>query len=163
MDSFISTFHIDWKILIAQAINFGIIFLLLYFFALKPLKKIMGERTNVIEKGIEDAKRNAELITTTQKEYEESIAKARREAQILFQEGKKETEAKKREMMEKAEQEVGIMIASGKKNLEAEKVKMIEEAKGQIVSLVVAATEKILMDQSDKTITDKAIKKISNI
>ena len=102
MESFISTFHIDWKILIAQAINFGIIFAVLYFFALKPLKKVMSERTNVIEKGIKDAKHNAELIASTQKEYEKVIADAKAEAHTLFQEGKKEAESKKAEMMAKA-------------------------------------------------------------
>ena len=163
MEEFIATFHIDWKILIAQAVNFGIIFLVLYFFALKPLKKVMGERTSVIEKGIEDAKHNAELIASTKTEYEAVIAKAREEAHALFQTGKKEAEAKKAEMMEKAQAEVESMIASGKKSLEAEKVKMVEEAKGEIVSLVVAATEKVLKDQSDKSVTDKAIKKVSQI
>ncbi len=163
MDSFISTFHIDWKILIAQAVNFGIILLLLYFFALKPLKKVMGERTDVIEKGIADAKHNAELITTTRKEYEEAIAKARSEALALFQEGKKEAEVKKAEILVQAQKEVDSMVASGKKNLEVEKSKMVEEAKGEIVSLVVAATEKILKDQADHSVTDKAVKKISHI
>ncbi len=76
MESFITTFHIDWKILIAQGVNFVIIFALLYFFALKPLKKVMSERTHTIEKGIEDAKHSALLISSTQKEYEEVIAKA---------------------------------------------------------------------------------------
>jgi F-type H+-transporting ATPase subunit b len=163
MDSFISTFHIDWKILIAQAVNFGIIFLVLYFFALKPLKKVMGERTNVIEKGIQDAKDNARLMATTKTEYEQVIAKAREEAHALFQEGKREAEAKKTEMIEKAQSEVEMMIASGKKNLEAEKVKMVEEAKNEIVSLVVAATEKVLKDGSDKSVNEKAVKKIGNI
>jgi F-type H+-transporting ATPase subunit b len=163
MDSFISTFHIDWKILIAQAANFTIIFLVLYFFALKPLKKVMGERTRVIEKGIEDAKENAALITSTRTEYEAVITKAREEAHALFQEGKREAEAKRGEMMEKAQQEVEAMIATGKKNLETEKNKMVEEAKSEIVSLVVAATEKVLQDQADKSVTDKAIKKVHDI
>jgi F-type H+-transporting ATPase subunit b len=140
-----------------------IIFLILYFFALKPLKKIMEERTNVIEKGIADAKHNAELVTKTTKEYEEVIERARTEAHTLFQEGKKEAEAKKAEMMDKAQTEVESMIATGKKNLEAEKNKMVEEAKSEIVSLVVAATEKILKDQGDKSVTEKAIKSINHI
>ncbi len=163
MDSFISTFHIDWKILIAQAVNFGIILFLLYFFALKPLKKIMNERTSVIEKGIEDAKHNAELITTTRKEYEEAIAKAKSEALVLFQEGKKEAEVKKTEILAQAQADVEAMVASGKKNLEVEKSKMVEEAKSEIVSLVVAATEKILKDQVDHSVTEKAIKNINHI
>lgn len=163
MDSFISTFHIDWKILIAQAINFAIIFAILYLFALKPLKKVMSERTNVIEKGIADAKANAMLIESTQKEYEAVITKARNEAHELFQVGKKDAESKKDEMMKKAQEEVEAMIASGKKNLESEKIKMVDEAKNEIVSLVVAATEKILKDQADHSVTDKAIKKINHI
>lgn len=163
MESFITTFHIDWKILIAQVINFAIIFAVLYFLALKPLKKVMSERTNVIEKGIADAKHNAELISNTKKEYEAVIAKAKGEAHELFQEGKKEAEAKKAEMLAKAQSEVDTMISNGKKSLEAEKSKMIEEAKAEIVSLVVAATEKVLNDKNDSAITDKAIKKVNHI
>lgn len=163
MDSFIETFHIDWKILIAQAINFAIVLAILYFFALKPLKNVMNERTRTIEKGLEDAKHNALLISSTQKEYEEVITRARAEAHTLFQEGKRDAEEKKVEMMEKAQSEVEAIIASGKKTLESEKAKMIEEAKGEIVSLVVAATEKVLKDQGDKSVNEKAIKKVGNL
>ena len=123
----------------------------------------MSERTSVIEKGIADAKHNAELVTKTTKEYEEVIGKAKAEAHTLFQEGKKEAEVKKAEMMASAQAEVESMIATGKKNLEAEKNKMVEEAKVEIVSLVVAATEKILKDQGDKSVTEKAIKNINHI
>ena len=52
MDSLITTFHIDWKIVIAQVINFGIVFAVLYFFALKPLSKLMKEREDIISKAI---------------------------------------------------------------------------------------------------------------
>ena len=55
MDSIISTFHIDWKIIIAQAINFVIVFAVLYFYALKPLSKLMKERSEKISQGLDDA------------------------------------------------------------------------------------------------------------
>lgn len=163
MDSFITTFHIDWKILIAQAINFGIVFLLLYFFALKPIKKIMGERTTTIEGGISDAKANAEILKNTKKEYDSIVAKARLEAHAIFQEGKKEAEAKKAEMLALAQKDVEGMIASGKKTLESEKNKMVEEAKSEIVSLVVLATEKLLETNTDKSIDEAALNKIKKI
>lgn len=160
MDSFISTFHIDGKIIIAQAVNFGVVIIVLYFLALKPLKKIMSERTSVIEKGIADAKENAMLVANTQKDYESTIAKAKAEAHELFQAGKIDAENKKKEMMKKAQAEVEAMVANGKKNLEAEKIKMVDEAKKEIVSLVVSATEKLLADQTDASITEKSIKHI---
>ena len=162
MESLITTFHIDWKIIIAQAINFIIVFVVLYMFALKPLKKLMGERENKIAKGVEDAKINAEMVINTKAEYDAVIAKAKAEAHELFQEGKKEAEAKKTEMMEQAKLDVANLIQSGKKTLENEKVKIVEEAKKEIVSLVVSATEKILED-SDSKFNEKVISQINKM
>jgi F-type H+-transporting ATPase subunit b len=163
MDSLITTFHIDWKIIIAQVINFGLVFLVLYLFALKPLKKLMSERENKIAKGVTDAKENAELIEKTKKEYDAVLNKARTEANTIFQEGKREADLKKAEMLENAKKEVDTMIASGKKTLEGEKAKIIEEAKKEIVSLVVLATEKVLKDNDDVKINDKMVKQINNM
>jgi len=163
MESLISTFHIDWKIIIAQTINFGIVFLVLYLFALKPLKKLMSERENKIAQGVDDAKSNAELIRQTKEEYAQVISKAREESHVMFQEGKKEAEIKKTEMLENAKLEVENMISNGKKLLETEKAKIIEEAKKEIVSLVVSATEKILEDKEEISLDEKTIKKISKM
>lgn len=148
MDSIINTFHIDWKIIVAQAINFAIVFTVLYIFALKPLGKLMKERTDKIARGVHDAKTNAELLVATKAGYDEALAKARREAQTILEEGKKAAQAKHAEILEAGKAEVAALISSGKKTLEAEKVRMVEEAKKEIVSLVVQTTKKIL-DRED--------------
>lgn len=163
MDSFIETFHIDWKILIAQAINFLVVFVVLYFLALKPLKKIMSERSEKIEKGVSDAKTNAELLDKTQKEYDAILAKAKIEAHEIFKEGKKEAEENKTQMLELAQQDVENMVKNGKKVLESEKVKMIEDAKKEIVSLVVKATEKLLESNPDESFDEKTLNKIKKL
>ena len=144
MESIVSTFHIDWKIIIAQAVNFSIVFAVLYYYALKPLSKLMKEREDKISKGISDAKTNAEVLDKSVKEYENTLAKARAEANVLFQKGTKEAEKKKTEMLESAKSEAEAVIINAKKILEAEKIKIIEEAKKEIVSLAMIATEKIL-------------------
>ncbi|MDE2030987.1 MAG: F0F1 ATP synthase subunit B [Patescibacteria group bacterium] len=163
MNSLITTFHIDWKIIIAQAINFGVVLAVLYFFALKPLSKLMAERQKRIEDGLDDAKQNANLLAKTKKEYDDVIAKARIEAHNVFQSGKKEAEENKKNILEKTQQEVESMIASGKKALDAEKVKIVEEAKNEIVSLVVAATEKLLESHGDDSYDKNTIKRIEKI
>jgi F-type H+-transporting ATPase subunit b len=149
MDSIISTFHIDWKIIIAQALNFGVVFVVLYIFALKPLSKLMAERSENIKKGISDAKTNAVLLAETRAEYDAAIVKAKSEADKIFQEGKKEAENKKMSMLEEAKKEVAVVIENGKKTLEAEKVKMVEEAKKEVVNLAMLATEKLLKNKQD--------------
>lgn len=163
MDSIINTFHIDLKTIIAQVFNFGIVFVVLYIYALKPLSKLMKERSEKIAKGIDDAKSNTEILNNTKSEYEEALAKARKEADKIFQEGKKEAETKKALMLEKAKEEVAVMIENGKKNLENEKVKMVKEATEEITSLSVKIAEKILGKSIDGHFDQKTIKELDNI
>jgi F-type H+-transporting ATPase subunit b len=144
MESIVSAFHIDWKIIIAQLLNFGVVFVVLYLFALKPLVKIMLERSQKISQGVDDAKTNAVLREAAEKEYEDALAKAREEANKIFLAGKKEAEIKKAQMMEEAKHEVATMIEGGKKTLMAEKTQMVNEAKKEIVSLVTLAAEKLI-------------------
>lgn len=148
MESIISTFHIDWKIIIAQAINFAIVFVVLYLFALKPLTKLMAERAEKINKGMSDAKSNAVMREKIEKEYQDMMAKAKKEANAYFQNGKKETEAKQASMIEEAKKEVKITIENGKKSLEMEKLKMVESAKNELASLTILAVEKIMQDKN---------------
>lgn len=149
MQEFISTFHIDWRLMLAQIVNFGLVFLVFYFLAAKPLRKLVENRTQKIEMGLKDAKENKVLLEKTKSEYEETIIKARREAEKIFKDGKKEAEMKRAEMLEEAKKEVESMIASGKKSLEAKKAKTVEEAKREIAGLAILAAEKILSSKED--------------
>jgi F-type H+-transporting ATPase subunit b len=163
MSSIIDTFVIDWKIIIAQAVNFGVVFIVLYIYALKPLSKLMAERTEKIMKGIDDAKANARMLEASRAEYEKITSKARLEANDIFQEGKKEAEAKKALMLEDAKNQVQNMIENGKKSLQAEKAKMVEEAKKDIVSLVLKTTEKLIGEIPDGSFNKKALKDLNNL
>ncbi len=149
MEEFISTFHIDWKLMIAQVINFALVLVAIYFLAAKPLKKLIKDRTSEIETGLINAKDNAVLIEKTKKEYAEALTNARIEAQKVFDEGKKEAMAKKEAMLSDAKIEVENIIANGKKTLEADKAKMVEDAKKELASLALLAAEKI-MAKEDK-------------
>ncbi len=163
MESIINTFHMDWHIIVAQAVNFAVVLIVLYLFALKPLNKLMSERSEKIGKGVSDAKANAELLQATKAEYETALAKARAEANDIFQSGKKEAEAKRTEMLESAKREVATMVEGGKKTLEAEKAKMVENAKKEVVALIVAATRKVLEDKADSSSDTKSAQELRRI
>jgi len=144
MESLIETFHIDWKVMIAQAVNFAIVIAVLYFFALKPLKKLMDERGATIQGGLDNAEKQKELLAAQEAEYQKALAAARAEAASMMKEAKADTEVYRTEMMTKAQADVAMAIESGKKQLEAEKDRMMAEAKKEIVALVMSATEKVL-------------------
>ena len=148
MESIINTFHIDWKIIIAQAINFGVVFAVLYVFALKPLGKLMKERGEKIAKGVDDAKVNAEMLERTRADSEKMLQQAKAEADAFFQKEKKEAQAERANMIENAKVEAGAIVESGKKALEAQKIKPVEEANKEIVSIAMLAAEKLVKDKA---------------
>ena len=165
MDSLISTFHIDWKIIIAQAINFAIVFFVLYKYALKPLGTLMEERTKTIEKGLTDAKANADTLVNTKAEYDTALSKARQEGAGIVAAAKKDAEAEKARILADAKKSADQTIAAGKVELANEKQKMLDEAKRDLASLVMNATEKVLegtvKGPIESSLIEKSIKEVS--
>ena len=149
MESIISTFHIDWKIIIAQAVNFGVVFVVLYIFALKPLSKLMAERAEKIASGINDAKKSNELLQKATEEYKENTIKLRKVSIEAQKELERDLEKLRNENLERIKADNDEWIKNRTKQMEVEKVKMVEEAKGEVVNLAIIATEKLLSSKKD--------------
>ena len=155
MDSLIDTFHKDWRLIIAQMVNFGIVIIVLYKFAIKPLGKLMEERSLKIAGGLTDAKKHKELLGETEAEYKKVIAEARKESQELIAVAKKDAEVVRAELVDKAQADAKKLVDSGKAELEAEKAKMLADAKRELAELVVASTEKVLGNVVDADLKSK--------
>lgn len=157
MQELISTFHIDKGLLIAQVINFALVFFVLYKMAVKPLKKVMSERHTEITKGLEDAKTNEETLKKTQEGYDKAIREARKEAQSIIEEAKKSALTEKDAIVAAAKSESDNIIRQGKIQLEQEKDKMIRGAKNELADIVLSATEKVLEGVMTKPIDRKLV------
>ena len=160
MENLIETFHIDIKLLIAQVINFAIVFAVLYFFALKPLMKVMLERTKKIEKSVDDAKKIEEKLVRSEEEYNKQIAHAKKEANIILEKAGQQAEENKKQMIVKAKEEIGQIINQEKANMQAEKAKTLKEIKREVADLVVVSVEKVLEKKLDEKEDQALIKNI---
>ncbi len=156
MESLIETFHIDIKLLIAQAINFAIVLGVLYYNALRPLLKVMNERTEKVKKSLEDAKKIEEKLANTEEDYNKKLSQAKKEANTILEKASEQAEAKKEVMIEKAREEIGQLIEQGKSQMQADKAKTLKEIKSEVAGLVVMSLEKIL----DKKIDGKKEKEM---
>jgi F-type H+-transporting ATPase subunit b len=83
MDSLISIFHLDLGLFIAQLVNFAIVFSVLYFFAFKPLVKIMAERSAKIDKSLKDADETSRRLAAVAQEREEIVKEAKAQANLI--------------------------------------------------------------------------------
>jgi F-type H+-transporting ATPase subunit b len=160
MESLISTFHIDIRLLLAQLVNFAIVFSVLYFFAFKPLVKVMAERTTKIDKSLKDAEEIENRLALTEKDRHEIISAAKKQANVIMEEANKLGEERKAELLVKAKEEIGVVINSEKAKLATEKAVTLKELKKEVADLVVLSVEKLLGDKITSDKDNDLIKKL---
>lgn len=165
MEEIINSFHIEIRSILAQLVNFGIVFFILFKFAYKPLMKKMKERTDIIEKGLADAKQSQLVLENAKKTKEEEIFKAKKEAKKILEETQKMAEKNKEEMSLKAKEQAQTIVEEAKKQIQSEKEKMLIEVKSEVGQIVSLALEKVLKKEIDKEkdgkIIEEALKEIN--
>ena len=150
MDEFIATFHIDWKLMLAQAVNFGLVFLVFYLLAAKPLSKLMKDRTGEISKGLDDAKKSNELLQKATEEYEKNTIKLRQLSIDAQAELQKDLERLKEKNLERIKADNDAWTKKRTEQMEIDKKALVEGAKSELVSLAMLAAKKIMEDKNQK-------------
>jgi F-type H+-transporting ATPase subunit b len=90
MASLIHAFGLDWKLLITQVINFGLVLFVLWYFLYKPTMAMIDTRQKKIARGVEDADKAREERKNADKEKKQILSKANIEAVRIVADGKRE-------------------------------------------------------------------------
>lgn len=135
---------IDWKLLLAQIVNFFILLLVLYKFAYRPILAMLDRRTKTIEKSLQAAKEGEEKLAKADLLREEKIAQAEKEIGKLIESARSDAEVMKKEIIATANKQAEELIKRGKLQLQEEKEKMITDSKHEVSLIVVSATSKML-------------------
>lgn len=161
----IEMFHLDWKLLIAQVINLGVVVFVLWFIIFKPLAKKITQRGQEIDKGLENAKQSQALLAKSKQECLDIIKEAREKAKEIFSETEKNAQREKEKILALAKEESEKISRTTKQNLLEEKEKVLNDAKKELAGLVVLAIEKTLgstgKEGIDKELIENSIKEIS--
>ncbi|PIR66916.1 MAG: ATP synthase F0 subunit B [Parcubacteria group bacterium CG10_big_fil_rev_8_21_14_0_10_36_14] len=157
MESLLDKLGVDWKLLLAQAINFLILLAILYKFLYKPVLKTLHDREEKIDNSLKQAERIEENLFKSEAEKAKIIAEARNEAGRIIAEGKDTSDKMRDELVNTAKIEATNALEQGKKQLAIEKEQMFKELKGEVADMVTVATEKILRNKIDGNLDKKTI------
>ena len=146
MQELITTFHIDWKLMIAQIVNFGLVFMALYFIAAKPLSKLMRDRTKEITDGLENAKKAENEIQNANFKKDEIIKEAKNNAKQIITASQNDGKEIIKEAKDKAVLEKEEIIKHAKLDAEKEKKNSDELVRKEASSLVADGIRKIVED-----------------
>jgi F-type H+-transporting ATPase subunit b len=142
---------IEWKLLLAQGVNFAILFFVLKRYAYKPMLDFLATRTERIEQGIKDAEQAKQSLVAIAEEEKTILKQAREEAKKLIMDAEQEAKdrASKREL--EAEAKIKQLLTENDKKLAEDREKMFRDVRTEVVDLVTSSVEKVLLEKVDNT------------
>jgi F-type H+-transporting ATPase subunit b len=141
---------IDWQVLLAQFVNFAILFGLLSVLLYKPMRRMLDERSNRIKESMEQAEQIKEQITNTEEQVKLQMEAARREGQEILAQAAQMGERLKEEAKAEARQEAEVIVARARTEIERERDQAIDEVKREFVDLAITAAEKVVHESLDR-------------
>lgn len=135
--------------LIAQLINFGVIFLILSMALWGPLTKTLDKRREAIEKGLEDARIAAEARANAEKEADAIRKQAQVDAQKTIAEARAKAEEAGKDVLAAANQDAEALRADSRVKAEDERNQLLADMRSQVISLAIAAANKLIGEGVD--------------
>lgn len=152
---------IDWRLIIAQVINFLVLLFLLKKFLYGPIINILESRQKKIQDGLENFDHSEQELERAKNEAKKIIAEANEKANKITQETENIAKEKSTKILTDANLRSEKILSQAKDAAESEKDKIYREAKKELASLVSLATEKVVGEAYSEAQVDKAIKDLS--
>ena len=145
----VGMFGLNWKLFLAQLVNFGIILFVLWKWVFGPVTKGLSDRT----KKIEDSLNEAQKIEKDRQDFDSwkqgEISTVRTEASAIIAQAKQTAEELKAATLKATTEEQNRLIEQTKERMAQEKTMMIDSAKSELADIVVQATSTILKAKID--------------
>jgi len=141
---------INLGFLIAQLINFGVIFLLMALVAWRPLVRMLDERGRRIAQQLEDAEVVAKARANAEAEAAKILDEARRNAAGFAEEARGRGEEAAKGILDEARAEAEKVLAESREKASEEMTRQLSELRGQVASLAIAAAQKLIGDAMDE-------------
>ena len=141
---------INLTVLVAQIFNFLLLFLILRGVAYKPMVKFLDGRREKIAKGLEDARRAEERLANIEKDYQTRMDAARADAQKMVAEMTANAEKNSAAIVAKADEDAAKIRATAQEEAEAERNKALADLRSQVVTLSIAAANKLIGTSMDE-------------
>ncbi len=141
---------INPSMLIAQVINFGILFGLLYLVAYKPFMRMLDERSRRVKESMEQTEYIKQQAAKAEQETEKRIAEAGKKGQKIIDQAVKIGKEVGQKAQEEAKQKAEALITRARTEIRRERDEVISELRKEFAGLTILAAEKVIDRSLDK-------------
>lgn len=162
MSALFSALGISGKLLLAQAVNFGIVLVVLTFVLYRPLLRVVEERRRKIELGLHSAEIAEERLRMIENERIEKLADADRNALRIIAGAEKSSEEEASKIIEKAEIKAEDVLKSALQVAERRKQEELDQLARDAGKLMRDSIMKAV-EADSKNIDEKFVYQATNI
>ena len=146
--------------LIAQIVNFAILFGLLYLVAYKPVLRMLDARSKRIKESMEQAESIKEQTAHAEEEIKKQLEAAGREGQKRIAKAAQIGEETKQKAQQEARQETEALVTRARSEIQRERDEAIGELRKEFADLTIMAAEKVIDCSLDKEAHRQLIDKV---
>lgn len=155
----LSKLGIDFKVLIAQIINFGILMAVLAKLLYRPILKALDQRRKRIEESLNKAEEIDRQSAETEERVKKKLGAAKAEAAEIVVEAKKAAEKNGEQILLKAVEESDRIRAEAGEKIELERQALHAETKIRVGKLALALVTRSLQQDMGESFYEKNINK----
>ena len=144
MDQIIEVFGVNWKLLLIQAVNFGLLLAILYRYLYKPVLHMVDVRRAKIENAIKDSERMEKELGQAEAEKSRILRDATQKGDDLIDAAKKHAETSEITIMKDAHRKAVHLLNEAERRTAREREEMIQKAEREVARMAVLSAEKIL-------------------
>lgn len=138
--------QLDIFVILAQLINFGILYGIFKYTIADTLSAKMAERQAQLEKLKRADEHYEQRMQLAEEQRDEMIQEAKKTSRNLMRESEILANAKAQAIKKKAKAEANALLDGGKKELEKERISMLSQVKSHIVDVSLRLNEKMFWD-----------------
>jgi F-type H+-transporting ATPase subunit b len=144
MGPLFAAFGIERHLLIAQLINFAVLFLVLWYFLYRPVMKTIDERRKVVAKGVEDAQEASQALAGATEKATEITRSAESEAEGIVNTAREEAGHEKDRLMKEAQVRAEGIEKDAQARAKEAHDKALRDSEKEIARLAILAAEKAM-------------------
>lgn len=144
MAELFAAFGVDWKLLLIQGVNFGLLLAALTYFLYKPVLRIIDERREKVAEGVRTAEAAVRRLAEAKEESDTIVGDAAREAEEIAAVSRSRAEERAGEIVRAAEARAASALKEAGERAEEAKRQALLESEREIARAALLAAEKIL-------------------
>lgn len=139
-----------WKDYLWKIINFGILIAILWKFGKKPIQNFLKQRSEMIEKTLNEARQSKEASLKALQEIEEKLRLKDKEIEAIISAAKRSGEQERDRIIEESHKMKEKILEQAKTNIDFEVKQARELIKAEAVELAMELAEKKIKDKLTK-------------